>query len=40
MGNLLKTNGSRTIIWECLHSAYKVISGRKGKMIDGQFVKD
>lgn len=27
-------------IWECLHSAYKVISGRKGKMIDGQFVKD
>ena len=27
-------------IWECLHSAYKVISRRKGKMIDGQFVKD
>nr|DAJ36344.1 MAG TPA: NTP-PPase-like protein [Bacteriophage sp.] len=27
-------------IWECLHSAYKVISCRKGKMIDGQFVKD
>jgi len=27
-------------IWECLHSAYKVISDRKGKMIDGQFVKD
>lgn len=27
-------------VWECFHSAYKVISGRKGKMIDGQFVKD
>lgn len=27
-------------IWECLRSAYKVISGRKGKMIDGFFVKD
>ena len=27
-------------IWECFHSAYKVISRRKGKMIDGQFVKD
>ena len=27
-------------IWECLHSAYKVIRGRTGKMIDGQFVKD
>lgn len=27
-------------IWECLHSAYKVISRRTGKMIDGQFVKD
>jgi NTP pyrophosphatase (non-canonical NTP hydrolase) len=24
----------------CLESAYKVISQRKGKMIDGQFVKD
>ena len=27
-------------VWECFHSAYKVISRRKGKMIDGQFVKD
>tara|TARA_R110000868_G_scaffold173661_2_gene409956 strand:+ start:660 stop:1040 length:381 start_codon:yes stop_codon:yes gene_type:complete len=25
---------------ECLESAYNVISKRKGKMIDGQFVKD
>jgi len=25
---------------ECLESAYKVISTRTGKMIDGQFVKD
>jgi len=25
---------------ECLQSAYNVISKRKGKMIDGQFVKD
>jgi NTP pyrophosphatase (non-canonical NTP hydrolase) len=24
----------------CLNSAYKVISNRTGKMIDGQFVKD
>lgn len=25
---------------DCLESAYKVISKRKGKMIDGQFVKE
>lgn len=25
---------------DCLESAYKVISQRKGKMVDGQFVKD
>lgn len=27
-------------IWECLHSAYKVISKRKGEMVNGTFVKD
>lgn len=27
-------------VWECLHSAYKVISGRKGKMVNGVFIKD
>jgi NTP pyrophosphatase (non-canonical NTP hydrolase) len=27
-------------IEDCLESAYNVISKRKGKMIDGQFVKD
>lgn len=27
-------------IWECLHSAYKVISKRKGEMVNGIFVKD
>ena len=26
-------------IWECLHSAYKVISKRKGEMVNGTFVK-
>ncbi len=25
---------------DCLESAYKIISKRKGKMVDGQFVKD
>ena len=25
---------------QCLESAYKVISKRKGKMINGQFVKE
>ena len=27
-------------IWECLHSAYKVISGRTGKVVNGTFIKD
>ena len=27
-------------IWECLHSAYKVISKRKVEMVNGTFVKD
>lgn len=27
-------------VWECFHSAYKVISKRKGKMVNGTFVKD
>lgn len=27
-------------IWECLHSAYKVIIKRKGEMVNGTFVKD
>ena len=27
-------------IWECLQSAYNVIKNRKGKMINGTFVKD
>lgn len=27
-------------IWECLHSAYKVISKRKGEMVNGTFVKN
>lgn len=27
-------------IWECLHSAYKVISKRKGEMVNGTFIKD
>ena len=25
---------------ECLNSAYKIISNKTGRMIDGQFVKD
>nr|DAO92464.1 MAG TPA: NTP-PPase-like protein [Caudoviricetes sp.] len=27
-------------IWECLHSAYKVISRRTGKVVNGTFIKD
>ena len=27
-------------IWECLHSAYKVISKRKGEMVNGVFVRE
>lgn len=27
-------------VWECFHSAYKVISGRTGKVVNGTFVKD
>ena len=27
-------------VWECFHSAYKVISKRKGEMVNGTFVKD
>ena len=27
-------------VWECLHSAYKVISKRKGEMVNGTFVKN
>ena len=27
-------------VWECLHSAYKVISKRKGEMVNGTFIKD
>lgn len=34
------TNRFNLKIWECLHSAYKVISKRKGEMVNGTFVKD
>ena len=27
-------------VWECFHSAYKVISRRTGKVVNGTFVKD
>lgn len=37
---IIQANMQKMSLLECLEGAYKIISKRKGKMIDGQFVKD